>query len=331
MKKSPRIATIIPVYNCKEYLSAAIDSCLNQVEPGDQVVVVNDGSPESLVEIEEKYKNNGNVLWINQENTGVSVARNNGVAQCDADFIRFMDADDEMFPGTLGKFRDFIASNDQVDILFSDYYVEPIKGFRVLYSEIKSLDEFLVHQAGSGQNDDFILLSDTFGREYSAGNISQTCIHPIVLTIRKSLFEALDGFDASLKIGEDIDFSKRAVLRGQVGYIKNAPCAIYFKWRGDFEKYIIEYQRTRDVHLDKINNYGSRKEYWNSKKVLAKNELCLLFWRHPSNFKTKEILSFVGRSFLYFPMPMQQIKYFLSIFVPRFLWSFVLRARYRYF
>jgi len=97
----PTVSVIIPVYNKTiEQLKRAIDSCLAQILKPEKIVVVNDGSnntPEIENFLSGNYDNQ-NVLYIYQENQGVAIARNNGIAQVESKYASCLDADDWIEP-----------------------------------------------------------------------------------------------------------------------------------------------------------------------------------------------------------------------------------------
>jgi len=93
------ISCIIPIYNVEAYLYDAINSVITQTigfEETVQLILINDGSPDNSADIcreyLEKYPNN--VVYIAQENRGVSAARNAGLDIASAKYITFLDADD---------------------------------------------------------------------------------------------------------------------------------------------------------------------------------------------------------------------------------------------
>lgn len=91
-----KISVIVPIYNMEKYLSQCLDSILGQTLGEEiEIVCINDGSPDNslliLRQYEYKYRN---IVIINQLNSGVGVARNNGIKAATGEFIAFMDPDD---------------------------------------------------------------------------------------------------------------------------------------------------------------------------------------------------------------------------------------------
>lgn len=98
----PKISLIIPLYNAVRHLRACLDSVTRQSFTDFEVILVNDGSTDGTVEIVKEYcRRYPYFRLINQENGGVSVARNRGMAESRAPFIAFLDQDDLLHPQAL--------------------------------------------------------------------------------------------------------------------------------------------------------------------------------------------------------------------------------------
>ena len=93
--KSPKVSVIIPVYNVEEYLPTCLDSIINQTLEDIEIICVNDGSPDNCLSILNNYAGqDSRIIVINQENTGVSGARNRGLEVAGGKYIVFVDPDD---------------------------------------------------------------------------------------------------------------------------------------------------------------------------------------------------------------------------------------------
>lgn len=92
-----RISLILPVYKVEKYIAKCLDSCISQNIPSSdyEIIVVNDGSPDNCKTIVEDYiKTNANIRLVNQENKGLSGARNTGLKYATGEYIWFIDSDD---------------------------------------------------------------------------------------------------------------------------------------------------------------------------------------------------------------------------------------------
>lgn len=89
------ISIIVPVYNAQNYLDKCLNSIINQSYKKIEIILINDGSTDNSKEICDKYiKNDDRIILINQNNSGVSKSRNNGLKKANGKYIVFVDSDD---------------------------------------------------------------------------------------------------------------------------------------------------------------------------------------------------------------------------------------------
>jgi len=101
-----RLSVIIPFYNSAPFIERCIRSVENQDIPNQEyeLICVNDGSNDQSIDIVSRLKKEfENIILINQDNKGVSVARNVGLDQSRGDFLMFVDSDDYIAANTLKK------------------------------------------------------------------------------------------------------------------------------------------------------------------------------------------------------------------------------------
>lgn len=112
------LSIIIPVYNVEKYVRQCLDSVLSQVGNYDiEVVIVNDGSTDSswsIVCALIKEFATIKLLAIEQENQGLSAARNTGLSLCHGNYVFFIDSDDVLQPGTLDKLMPILETNSDI-------------------------------------------------------------------------------------------------------------------------------------------------------------------------------------------------------------------------
>lgn len=95
------LSIVIPVYNVEPYLDACL-SPLKNLSDEIELVIVNDGSTDNSLEILQAYSTNRpNTVLIDQENTGLSAARNVGLSKASGEFLFFLDSDDVVLPENL--------------------------------------------------------------------------------------------------------------------------------------------------------------------------------------------------------------------------------------
>ena len=114
---------IIPVYNHAAYLAQCIDSALQQVDPFDEIVIVDDCSPDPAVEkILRSYANSPRVrLYRNPENIGICATQNYAVSLCTSEFVAFLDCDDVLAKVARRAFNLYHAARD-ADYFFSNRF-----------------------------------------------------------------------------------------------------------------------------------------------------------------------------------------------------------------
>ena len=98
------LSFIIPVYNCAKYLNECLDSIINQNTDNwsYEIICINDGSSDTSLQILNSYANkNTNIVVLNQNNMGVSYARNRGLSSARGEYVWFVDSDDFIIPNSL--------------------------------------------------------------------------------------------------------------------------------------------------------------------------------------------------------------------------------------
>lgn len=95
----PLVSIIVPVYNVEDYLRRCLDSVLAQTYKNLEIILVNDGATDGSRAICEKYvAADKRFTLIDQENKGLSGARNTGLDAMSADYLMFLDSDDYIAP-----------------------------------------------------------------------------------------------------------------------------------------------------------------------------------------------------------------------------------------
>ena len=116
---APQVTVIIPVYNVAEYIAETLDSVQAQTFRDYEIIVINDGSPdtEALEKILEKYLDH--IIYLKIENIGVGPARNVAIGEARGDLFAFLDGDDAWLPDFLGSQVEFLEAGD-FDLVYAD-------------------------------------------------------------------------------------------------------------------------------------------------------------------------------------------------------------------
>jgi len=188
---------VIPLYNSEKHISKCLDSIfLQKFDRPYEVIVVNDGSMDNSLNIlktyEEKYPNY--IKIINQENQGVTKAREKGIRMADGKYILFVDSDDEMLPKSLYNFYEVIRNNNNTDIVI---------GGIIINKKNKTINKIIYNNDEINKED---YLSALFTRKFHWG--------PVARLFNKSLFSSETfTIPKELITGEDAIMNKNLALK----------------------------------------------------------------------------------------------------------------------
>lgn len=189
----PLISVIIPAYNAAGFMGETLDSVFAQTFTNHEVIVINDGSPdtEQLEHVLQRYPSN--LRYIKQENQGAAAARNTGLRAAKGEFVAFLDADDTWLPEFLEKQLALIKSSG-ADLVFAD----------ALFSGDSLLD---------GRT--FMQLDPPRG-EVTSANLLAVKVTVLTSTVlaRKAPILDVGLFDVSMRRGHDFDLWFRLAKAG---------------------------------------------------------------------------------------------------------------------
>jgi len=122
---NPLVSVIIPAYNAEKVVIDALDSVYAQTYAPIEAIVIDDGSTDKTPEIISNYKElihrpggDNDLIYVCQENSGPSKARNTGIRAAKGEYIAFLDADDLWTGDKLDKQMDLFKRDQTIDIVF---------------------------------------------------------------------------------------------------------------------------------------------------------------------------------------------------------------------
>ncbi len=198
------ISVVIPLFNKEDHILRAIDSVLSQSYTNFELIVVDDGSTDGSAEVVRSVSDS-RLRFFSQTNGGVSVARNAGVNLASADWVAFLDADDEYEPEFLKQVVEFLHEHESDDL--SMVGTDCHTGMRT--------KKMLNPCVESGIHDYFQL----FQNQRSPNNSSATVVN-------KQKFLEVGGFPEGVKQFEDWITWVKLAFAGCFGFI-NAPLGVY--------------------------------------------------------------------------------------------------------
>lgn len=206
----PFFSVIIPSYNKEKYIKRAVDSVLEQDFDNFELIVVDDGSTDTSVELVSHY-DDPRLRLVGQENQGVGPARNTGITESIGKWVVFLDADDMWLVSHLSIIKKIIYTFEDVGMV-SNLSVERNDDSSInrilkpLEYEIKKIDYFLE----------------------AAKNIG--VVNSSSSAIRRDVYAKKGGFK-KCRMGEDLEFWARVALDYPVA-VSTAETAIYFRGTG---------------------------------------------------------------------------------------------------
>lgn len=111
MSDVPSISVNMPVYNGVKYLKQAIDSILNQTYTDFELIIIDDGSTDTSVDLIKSYRDPRIKLFQNNLNRGLAFSRNRAIEQSKGKYIAILDSDDIAYPERIKKQLDFLEKN----------------------------------------------------------------------------------------------------------------------------------------------------------------------------------------------------------------------------
>lgn len=120
-KDVPLFSVIVPVYKVEEYLKSCVDSLLAQSTEVEsmEILLVDDGSPDRCGEVcDQLAENHEEIRVFHKKNGGLSSARNRGMQEAKGKYIVFVDSDDTLETGALGKIQKALDQYSEADAIF---------------------------------------------------------------------------------------------------------------------------------------------------------------------------------------------------------------------
>jgi len=117
------LSIIIPTFNYAHLLTRAVDSVMSQISSNAELIIIDDGSTDDtekvLKELQRKYPESLRVY--KKKNGGAASARNAGVLASKAEYLLFLDADDELIAGTISEIKSVIKTSKEIDLFLSGH------------------------------------------------------------------------------------------------------------------------------------------------------------------------------------------------------------------
>lgn len=190
---SPLVSVIIPAYDVAEFIGEALDSVFAQTFTDYEVIIVNDGSPDTPELERGLAPYMSRIVYLKQENRGVSAARNTGIAAARGSLIAFLDGDDVWLPNYLEVQVKRIQADPTIDVLYPNV---------------------LMFGGSSEAGEEFMTICPSSGEVTFERLLLQECNVSNCSIARKETIVRAGMFDESLRSVEDFDLWLRVIKEG---------------------------------------------------------------------------------------------------------------------
>jgi glycosyltransferase involved in cell wall biosynthesis len=192
----PLVSVIIPCYNASKFLNETITSILDQTYTNIEIIIVDDGSTDNIAQVIEGFCSK--VIYKRQNNSGVSVARNEGYLISNGEYICFVDADDWLYPETVSEKVNLLQNNSSFGIAYGWVMVAD--------RNLKDTGEILKGKAGKDVIESLL-------------NFESPIPCPSNVLFRRDTIEKVGLFDPHLSMSADFDMWLRVCLKYETGMI----------------------------------------------------------------------------------------------------------------
>ena len=184
------VSVVMPAYNAQEHIRRAIDSVLGQTKTVDAIIVVDDGSTDSTVEIVSSY--GSKVQLIRQQNAGPATARNAGIKAARSEWIAFLDADDEWLSEKIEKQSALLMRNRHLVWSSSNF----------IYCKCNENHRYNRHTLEEAEK---LLDGKEYFEDYFSAFGDGIAGYTGVMMVRKDILEKVGLFPTDMTSSEDTD------------------------------------------------------------------------------------------------------------------------------
>jgi len=200
----------MPAYNVVGFVGAAIESVLAQTHQDWTLCVVDDGSTDETASVAARYRDR-RIKVVGQANSGVSAARNRGLAMVEGVAVLFLDADDWLAPDALARLAAALEADEAAVAAYGAYCFVSEDGSRRLESKSGPFP--------AGDILERLLVQNLFA---NGGH----------LLIRSTAVRRLVGFRSDIRYGEDWEFWCRLAALGPFAVVPGGEPLLFVRRRG---------------------------------------------------------------------------------------------------
>lgn len=198
------ISVVIPLYNKERQIANTLRTVLCQTFQDFEIVIVNDGSTDNSVAEVAKISD-PRIRLINQDNAGVSAARNKGIEEAKGEYVALLDADDEWNTEYLATQIQHAETYPQCDVFAVNYQFSDANG-KISDTIIRNLP--------------FAAECGVLSNYFEVASTSHPPLWTSAVMVRKKAFQEIGGFPVGIKSGEDLLTWARLACKYKIAYSK---------------------------------------------------------------------------------------------------------------
>lgn len=249
------ISVVIPLYNKEKYILETLESVLSQTYEDFEVIIVDDGSTDSSLELAKSVNDSRIKIVKHLKNKGLSAARNTGIIKSKRTVISLLDADDKWEPTYL----------KEVVKLFEDFPKASLYG--VGYQEVYGVNDKrnIKISIDKTQRNQRFYVTDFF-----MSNLGMPIVCPSSFSFKKDIFKSIETFDESIDFAEDVDFYIRSNLMFQMAYSYRALVSVNMNVQGQMTSQPLGIKKLPDLQSfeNENSNNLSLLKYLNFKRYM---------------------------------------------------------------
>lgn len=194
MTENPLVSICVFTYNSGEYIIEALDSVASQTYDNIEIIVSDDASKDSTVELCNNWLSAHGARFVHTElvtvaqNTGVTANANRALNKCQGEWIKYFAGDDKLLPNCIEDNLSYVKAHPETKLLFSDLLC------------------FRSNHTGTEISSRKVYFKYLSPREFKVRFLVQNFLPAPSTFLRKDLFESMGGFDESIPMMEDKPF-----------------------------------------------------------------------------------------------------------------------------
>jgi len=216
----PLVSICMPAYNASRWIGDAIESALAQTWSNFELVIVDNASPDSTLEIARSYSDPRIRVETNPTNIGAIRNENRAIGLATGDYVKFLHADDKLAPDCVEEMMELASEDRRIGLVFSRREVtvegddvEWTTQYAELHEKFSSLER---------NNDGRALFRELLNTAFDRNWIGE----PSAVMVTRRALEECGLYNPRLHQRPDLDLWTRIMLRYRVGFI-DAPLCVY--------------------------------------------------------------------------------------------------------